>query len=126
MCRYTTTYLSFTDCDLYRTDGLAHQYTKYVYLLCRDSRDGTPCSNNRPTEDQIGNDFGSRQGPCPVCMNIRNADEKYNLAVQRATEAYYATVKKAYHANVTELEEAKYVVETVSFHSELEARIYAN
>ena len=116
MCRYTTTNLSSTECDLYRTGGLAHQYTKWIYWLCRDSRDGRPCSNKRPKEGQIGNDFGSRDGPCPVCENLRVAEEKYKLSVQRATEVYNALVRKAYETNLGELEEAKYVVESVCFH----------
>jgi hypothetical protein len=114
MCRYTTTNLSSTECDLYRAGEVGHQYTKWVYWLCRDSRDGRPCANKTPKEDQIGNDFGSRQGPCPVCENIAVADQKYKLAVQRATEIYNATVKKAFDAHLSELDDAKYVLEAVS------------
>jgi hypothetical protein len=113
MCRYTTTNLSSTSCDAFLAGGVAHQYTKWIYWLCRDSRDGRPCSNKKPKEDQIGNDFGSRQGPCPVCENISLADEKYKLAVQRATEIYSAMVKRAYDNHLEELDDAKYVVESV-------------
>ncbi len=110
MCRYTTATLSSAECDLYRAGGSAHQYKKWIYWLCRDSRDGRPCSNKKQKEDQIGNDFG----PCPVCQNMRVTEEKYKLAVQKATEYYNAMVKRAYQAHLTEIDEAKYVVESVS------------
>jgi hypothetical protein len=114
MCRYTTTNLTTTECALFRAGGVAHQYTKWIYWLCRDSHNGQPCSNKKPKEDQIGNDFGSRHGPCPVCENVRVAEERYKLAVQRATEIYNATVKRAYDAHLAELEDANNNVETVS------------
>lgn len=113
MCRYTTINLSSTECDLFRAGGVAHQYTKWIYWLCRDSRNGRPCSNEKPKEDQIGNDVGSRQGACPVCEKMKFAEEKYKLAVQRATEVYNVMVKRAYDQHLTELDEAKDVVESV-------------
>lgn len=113
MCRYTTTNLTTTECALFRAGGVAHTYTKWVYWLCRDSHNGQPCSNQRPKEDQIGNDFGSRVGPCPVCENMRAAEEKYKSAVQRATEIYNGMVKRAYDAHVAETNDAGNDVETV-------------
>jgi hypothetical protein len=49
-----------------------------------------------------------------VCENVRVAEERYKLAVQRATEIYNATVKRAYDAHLAELEDANNNVETVS------------
>jgi hypothetical protein len=45
---------------------------------------------------------------------MRVTEEKYKLAVQKATEYYNAMVKRAYQAHLTEIDEAKYVVESVS------------
>lgn len=122
MCRYTTTTLTTTECALFRDGGVAHQYTKWIYWLCRDSQHGLPCSNKKPKEDQIGNDFGSRVGPCPVCENVRVAEERYKFAVQRATESYNATVKRAYEANLREMDEAGNDVETIPYSYRRERR----
>lgn len=113
MCRYTRTNLSSTECDLYLAGSAAHQYTKWFYWLCRDSEHGIPCPDKKPKEEQVENDSGWRMGTCPVCQNIRVADEKYKLAVQRATETFNAAVRKAFDAHAEEMDGAKDVVELV-------------
>lgn len=113
MCRYSTTNLSSTECDLYRAGGAAHYYTQWIYWLCRDSEHGMPCSDKKPKEDQIENDSGWRTGTCPVCQNIKLADEKYKYAVQRATEIFNATVAKAFDTHTEEMRGAKDLVELV-------------
>jgi len=46
---------------------------------------------------------------------VRVAEERYKLAVQRATEIYNATVKRAYDAHLGELEDANNDIETVPY-----------
>jgi hypothetical protein len=44
---------------------------------------------------------------------MRVAEEKYKLAVQKATAIYNATVKRAYDAHLLEMDDANNDVETV-------------
>jgi hypothetical protein len=113
MCRFVSIDLSTSQCEVFRAGGVAHQYTRWEYWLCRHARDEIPCSDKQPVEGHIWNDFDARREPCPVCENQKAAQTTYSTAVQRAKQVYNATIKRAYDVQMEELE-AKHVVEIVS------------
>jgi uncharacterized C2H2 Zn-finger protein len=114
MCRYSTLSLSSTECDRIRLGESAHVYTKYIYRLCRDAKGRTPCNFQVPEEDQLGSDVGSRQGRCPTCDKIFEAEHEYKLAVERATQKYTTEVTNALQKRDEEVNDASWVIETVS------------
>jgi len=82
-----------------------------------------------PKEEQIGSDAGSRQGRCPVCDRTNDAEDEYNTAIARATEAYNRIVNRAWEKKEDEKASANYVIETVSYSVHLcgnSGRIKAN
>ena len=113
MCRYSTVNLSSTECDRPRLGDSAHVYTKYIYRLCRDAEGRAPCNRQVPEEDQLGSDIGSRQGRCPTCDRIFEAEHQYKLAVERATQKYTAEVNHAMQKREDEINDASWVIETV-------------
>jgi uncharacterized C2H2 Zn-finger protein len=114
MCKYSTTTLTSTSCLLPASGSEAHIYTKYYYFLCPSSRNSVVCSNLVPKENQNGADFGSRQGPCPVCQKLADAEREYEDAVDKATREYKYVTTKAWEKKLKEEENSSYVHEVVS------------
>lgn len=125
MCRYTTINLSSTECARIRTGEIAHVYTKYIYWLCRDARGETPCSNQVPKEDQIGSDVGSRQGRCPTCDKISEAEYEYKVACERATQRFNIEVNSAFQKKEDEVNNSDYIIETYSYSHRPRRRYYS-
>ena len=111
MCQYSSIELVSTDCGQARLGQPVHQYTKWIYWLCRDARHDKPCERKTPKEGHVWSDVGSRQGPCPVCDAIADADENYKIAYARAMAQFEAATRRAWDQKGRDLEQAKYVTE---------------
>jgi hypothetical protein len=114
MCRYATIELVSTDCGQARLGQPVHQYTKWIYWLCRDARHDKPCENKTLKDGHAWSDVGSRQGPCPVCDATAQAEENYKIAYSRAMAQFEDATRRAWDKKQRELGEAKYITESVS------------
>lgn len=114
MCKWKQITLSNLGCKLTNTEKGPHRYQKYTYWLCKNSRNGEPCSSLKPKDPtDTGLDVGSRQDACPICAQLQRAADKYEEEYNAAQAACERRQLAAWEQQQEDLKKAEYVAETV-------------